>query len=429
MRILVLCAILSLTKKGDYANTFYQYLNWLIGTKLMPIKTPKKSISIFLTTRAEGNDNHALEALVESICECAFNIDAVELLVKYDDDDALAELIVKRISQGRLDIKSISGPRGRGYEDIHLGYTSLLPLADPSSDIYICMADDFICVPNWDLALIKSSINIYGSIYIIHQRPHPPSNRKLLSFRRYFPNFGAIKSEDLYVIDEAPAWSASLIKLLGGFGPISFTDLWTLDIEKALGRSGLCITAFLDNEIISRTLNSDIDVQGTKRWKGARARNFSYAESVEYKAVIDQQAKSISAALKSISVTYLVSRFRFFFDTYCANFYSRILFATRLNRFFSKNYTDDIEVLSDVYSVNIIGYKSLFFIVPQSKGCIDGMYLSSLRNISSSSGSIFDILGSPLIEEATESGRRNAVKIVLIKIKVRLHILWRILTK
>ena len=115
-------------------------------------------ISIFITSRVSDNANHGLTELIRSLETNSYNLDQIEVLVKFDDDDDGVKPLLEMLESTKIRTKYKFGPRGRGYEDIHVGYTSLLEFASPKSKIYICMADDFEVVNYWDLALLEAFI-------------------------------------------------------------------------------------------------------------------------------------------------------------------------------------------------------------------------------------------------------------------------------
>ena len=263
------------------------------------------NISIFITSRVSGNANHGLTELIRSLEVNSDNSDQIEVLVKFDDDDDGVAPLLKMLEMTNISTRHTFGPRGRGYEDIHDGYSSLLQFASPESKIYICMADDFEVASHWDTTLREAFCLAKTPYAIVHQRPHPPSERASLGLTKYNPLFDDIDFEDLYIIDEAPAWSADLIKTVGSFGPISFTDLWTKVIEKKLFLRGLNLTYFTENEIAHRKLHPNIDTESSERWLGARKRNFDFAKTLEFKAKIDENMASITKALMKNPMNYL----------------------------------------------------------------------------------------------------------------------------
>lgn len=259
------------------------------------MKNQKINISIFVTSRIAGNKNSNLEKLVTSIRDQSFSTSDIEILVKFDDDDRLANDVISKIKKFDITIKYAFGPRKRGYIDIHHGYSQLIPKADNNSKIFICMADDFIVKKNWDIEYRKFIHKCNREFFIIHQRPHPYSDRNFIKLSKYNTGYYGDSWGDIYIIDEAPAWSASLIRLINNFGPISFTDLFTLDLEAKLGEKKINITYFTSNETIYRTLHKDIDIPGTQRWNNDREINMKFAHSENF----NYQMKEISELILS----------------------------------------------------------------------------------------------------------------------------------
>lgn len=343
----------------------------------------KPFISIFVTSRIDGNDNSALLSLIESLEKSTYNINSVELLVKFDDDDYKAKKIISKLSNRILRVIYIFGKRHRGYEDIHIGYTSLIPFANQSSHIYCCMADDMVVRDNWDVLLKNAYKKTKGKYFIIHQRPHPPSNRIFLTKYKENSNFDYIPWRDLYIIDEAPCWSASLIRAVQGFGPISFTDLWTLVLEKKLLSKRLNITYFTDSEIIYRKLHKKIDYEGTKRWNGPRLRNFDYADSSSFDWMVNKNVSNIILALK-LDKMYFYARIRFLLF-----FFVRLIKKIHLSLpvilpLFSEFHGLTPTIMFSTRHNNIVGFNHRFYVVPKRMGPInfteDEEKLSSLKS-------------------------------------------------
>jgi hypothetical protein len=321
-------------------------------------------ISIFITSRVSGNKNHGLKELLKTLAKNTSE-SQYEVLVKFDDNDPDADDVIDTLSQFDLTIKHLKGPQGRGYEDIHEGYTSLIPLANPNSSIFICMADDFVVVPNWDVTLRKAFQKFSGEMCIVHQRPHPPSNRNSVGVFPHNPTFSNVPFADLYIIDEAPAWSADLIRMIGSFGPISFTDLWTLVIEKELYKNRIYITGFTESEIIYRKLHEEIDFVNTERWNGARKRNFDYAKSIDFEEQIKDNIKKIieyynERPIKRLASLY--SYFRVLFGCFIYNFWCHI---------FKMTYEKDPKLIDVLGDKNIVKLGYVFYCVPQSLGSFD----------------------------------------------------------
>ena len=87
-------------------------------------------ISLLITSRIEGNPNWGLSNLLDGLKEKSSNYDNFEVLVKFDSDDRLVPEFVRTLDQYPFAIKHLIEPRGRGYIDIHIGYTRVMSLAD-----------------------------------------------------------------------------------------------------------------------------------------------------------------------------------------------------------------------------------------------------------------------------------------------------------
>ena len=277
-------------------------------------------ISVIVTSRVEGNVNHNLKELIRSIAEHSRTPEQVEVLIKFDYDDYQSDPLVREIQDMEypFEIKSCLGPRGKGYTDIHRGYNQLLPIISQKTKIVIAMADDFRAERDWDNAL-RNAAQDAGDYFIIHQRSHPVP-KKLFNERYNLGTPGINKfdmshdmfdGEDLYIIDEAPAWSKKLIDIcqmhrnlftdvqwnFEGVFPVSFTDAWTLCLEYCLWHNyQINITRFLPELFISRK-TCEVDQPGNDRWHTDRKNNFDYIKSEDFKLCVSYQAEQIAKAL------------------------------------------------------------------------------------------------------------------------------------
>jgi hypothetical protein len=271
-------------------------------------------ISIFITSRVKDNINSNIEKLVNSLIKYSTSIDNFELLIKYDSDDDKAHKKIDFLKSIKINFKYIFGEKNRGYIDIHKGYNSLIPLASNNSLLFTCFADDFeICLNNWDSKLIDLVKKINSEYFIIHQRPHPPTSRLSFFKIKYYPFYDINNFSDLYIIDEAPMWSPKLIKTIGSFGGVSFTDAYTLYIENILSNKyKMNMTYFTKKEIIYRNLNKNVDSEIAPRWLTDRKYNFNYINSDKFKDDTEFEVKKIILALNKNLFFFYKSRYLFY---------------------------------------------------------------------------------------------------------------------
>lgn len=291
-------------------------------------------ISIFVCSRINGNKNSKLLGLVESLIKNSNSVNNYELLVKFDDDDNEAFSAIKKIEKLPVNFSYLFGKRERGYIDIHKGYASLIKIANPKFKIYTCFADDFIVIQkNWDLEVLKLYKNINLKYFIIHQRPHPPQRDQpsdgldnSLNKNLFFKKFKFRKSfnpnylEDLYVIDEAPMWSAELIKLLNSFGTVSFTDAWTLVFQNYLfAKYKVNITYFTNKEIIYRNLLDEIDGKKSKRWSSDRKFNFNFIKSDKFIFDTQNEVDKVFSQINKSQQEFIRARLKYLYEVYFKN--------------------------------------------------------------------------------------------------------------
>jgi len=257
--------------------------------------------SIIVTSRVQGNKNHRLPILLDTLKENTREINDIEVLIKYDDDDEHAHDLYHRIYGSAWEkypfkMKQIFGKRGRGYIDIHKGYNSLLKFVSNETKIIVAMADDFTVEKDWDIKM-DDCVKDAGDYFIIHQRPHPPITRPNFSHEKFDVSYNPFYSEDLHIIDEAPAWSKALIDAVKDF-PLSFTDAWTLCVERVLWfKHDIRLTRFTDGLIINR-YTSEVDQPENDRWNTDRKTNFDYMKTQEFRNIIEEQSQRIAEAMK-----------------------------------------------------------------------------------------------------------------------------------
>lgn len=267
-------------------------------------------ISILVTSRVQGNINHALVKLLDSLEKNSYNPFGFEVLVKFDYDDEEATYAIGNLNLMKysFDIKFCRGERGRGYIDIHHGYNQLLTMLNPESIVVGAMADDFVVLKNWDRDLLEA-IEGAGDYFIVHQRTHPylkMENGKGWCFRpdpevhKFYMDTDMFDAENLHVVDEAPFWSRGLLKEFQDMGdcfPISFTDAWTICLEWVLWNEyKQNITKFMPGVKISR-VTCDVDQPGHPRWDTDRRWNFDYIKSNEYRKIIFAQSERVNECL------------------------------------------------------------------------------------------------------------------------------------
>lgn len=265
-------------------------------------------ISLIVCSRISGNKNSQLDELISSLVEHTRKPENVELLIKFDnDDDTFGAIQWIQGEQVPFAVRFINGPREDGYTSIHHGYSALLKIANEKSRIVGAVADDMKCImPGWDLLLEKKTA--MEDFFFVHGRPHPltaypkglnPSLRTIDNTPEPFNvSYTIEKMADLYVIDEAPFWSRHLLRACGDDFLVSFTDCWTLALEKVLfDNHAMNITRFTPM-LFSRKVNKDIDtVLNTHRWFAEREKNFKYIASKAFASRLSDQAASVAEGI------------------------------------------------------------------------------------------------------------------------------------
>jgi len=261
-------------------------------------------ISLLVCSRISGNKNWSLLNLLDSLKQMSTNYENFEVLVKFDSDDKKVRRVLPKLDTYPFKIKHIIEPRGRGYLDLHVFYNRLFSQVDERSVVIGAVADDFEIIQlGWD-EIILSKTNVFpDQIFMIHGRPHPPLQRDNYETQKFYLDFDINSLEDLEIIDEPPMWSRKLLDICGGFGHISFTDVWTLMLEYFLfHRCGINRTIFLEQPIIYRRPNQIID---QRRWWTDRAPNFAFVRSSFHKTLVEQQALNIYSYIKMSELSAL----------------------------------------------------------------------------------------------------------------------------
>lgn len=253
--------------------------------------------------------NFGLFNLLDSLRKMSSNYNNFEVLVKFDNDDKEVSKVLPKLSTYPFKIKYLIEPRGRGYIDLHVFYNRLFSIVDERSIVIGAMGDDFeIIEKDWDELILSKTKAFTDGIYVIHGRPHPPYQRENYEKQQFFLDYDIDQSEDLEIIDEAPLWGRKLLNICGGFGHLSFTDLWTLMLEYYLfHRCNVNRTLFLGQPFVHRIQNAKVDLHVGSRWTNDRANNFAFARSSWYKTIVEYQALNVFSHIKLNELSLLPS--------------------------------------------------------------------------------------------------------------------------
>lgn len=197
-------------------------------------------ISLILCCRITGNVNSDLINVLNNINKKAHNINNFEILIKFDNDDEEAKLLLDKLPKNT---KYIFGDRLRGYEDLHVFYEQLYAISNKSHELIWAITDDFdVFEDNWDAKMLKSYKKYNGKTVILrlgklirlHRMTYPPKK-----------------------IDSWPVWTRKWLEC-AGFGPFLLVDVWTAILEYLL---------FRDHNIDNRILVKPFNYQ--RRWNEA----------------------------------------------------------------------------------------------------------------------------------------------------------------
>ena len=334
-------------------------------------------ISIFIASRKSGNSNSNLFKLLQDIQDKTKKLGKIEVLIRIDNDDKNYEQDIQEFSKKMcFKIKTLQGEKLAGYLSLHIFYKELIPLADPKSKIFICFADDFLVEKNWDLMIHKViSKFIKPRYFIVHQKPHPPSNRPfadLFKFTR-LPNEEVF--EELDGVDEAPAWSASLIHAFKNFGPVAATDSWTVSLERRLQEKKLNITYFTKTPIIERVLDENIDSPKGERWHTQRKNIFSAMSSDSFDSEVSNSVEVVVNEINTDFFDNIISKTRYFlYSEFIEKIKSDFVMKNlRYLKYVSASATGSFSpaIVFQLKRHNIVAHQDYFYLIPQSSGEIN----------------------------------------------------------
>lgn len=256
--------------------------------------------SAILTSRIEGNGDSRLIGLLDSIEKNSHTPTSFEVLIKFDNDDKEACKLVSKFPEYSFKINHIFDERGRGAMDFHIGYTTLLSIANPNTVFFVTLADDFVVKKDWDLTLF-SKLDIMGK---------EPKSKKWVLYNKIeedifllqhspYPNnleFDKNNIENVTGLEIAPAFSKKLIYLCGGFGYMSFTDAWVVLLQHELKHvHNVDITTFTDKEYVERLpQGTGMTVLEQANRNGQRLCNFNLMKTKFYQDTIKTQAEVLA---------------------------------------------------------------------------------------------------------------------------------------
>jgi phenolic acid decarboxylase len=253
-------------------------------------------IALLVTSRIEGNPNWGLPNLLDSLVDHSANYRNFEVLVKFDSCDSKVASYLPQLKKYPFAVKHIVEPRGRGYIDIHIGYTRAMMLADKRVTVMGAYADDFVATRHhWDATVLAETKHFEDDIYLIHQRPHPCYYRPNFQEQPFYPHFNLDHIDEMAVVDEGPFWSRKLLEICGGLGHVSFTDVWTVFLQWFLYHDfGINRTRFLKEPQIHRVLHDAVDTRQADRWESDRRINFEFIAGQFYRNMVKKQARNVA---------------------------------------------------------------------------------------------------------------------------------------
>jgi hypothetical protein len=142
----------------------------LIRASLSEKSYPDGSIiTITFGSRKFGNIDNRLVLFMDSFLEVTHYPKRVEILIKIDDDDDLLFFYwIKRKYSERVNVRFFLGPRGRGYEDMHIWHHELISYRNPAAKLHYILTDDAVFeFRHWDDRLLSLLEKRGGDTYFI----------------------------------------------------------------------------------------------------------------------------------------------------------------------------------------------------------------------------------------------------------------------
>lgn len=132
---------------------------------------PNNPISLLVSSRELDRKNPGnLNVLLTSLKHSLHNVENVEVIFKFDEDDTIIEnqLHYAASNNPELSIKYFFSPR-YGYLGLHKAYYECIECLNDKSYIIIPMADDFIFKKNsyWDKFLLDKTANLTDKPFIV----------------------------------------------------------------------------------------------------------------------------------------------------------------------------------------------------------------------------------------------------------------------
>jgi hypothetical protein len=221
---------------------------------------PNNQISIIISSRELDRKNPGdLNKLLSSLKKSLYNINNIEVIFKFDDDDYLIEnKLVEAVSNNpEINIKYFFSPK-YGYLGLHKAYIEALEIIDFNSYIIIIVADDFSFTENsnWDKELLEKTNLLKTEPFLVQD---------------------ATKIGEMHDI---PVFSKKIIELVGIGNSLS-VDSWLVDLCKTYLEFNLNDYIITLPEFTQRQL-CKFDFSH-ERWNVEREQLMQYLDSKEYK--------------------------------------------------------------------------------------------------------------------------------------------------
>ena len=282
-------------------------------------------LSVILGSRYQGNEDHALIRLLNSLEECGANKKNCEVLIKFDSDEEKYGLLPSQSTLSKLTnftIKKFVYERGEGRDSLQNDYTYLFSQRNPASKFVLIASDDFVFEKKGFIDQILAIEDEYAIVSHIslcshewkpeffrsqHLLCHSPQekSRKAIDVALNRKNETEKSPVPIMCLREMgaglPCFSVKLVETVSGFGFQPNVDNWAISIAVAL-RDLFEVNVWHSIGEYWRRFGAGLDFQDRRQKKSfnnmivghsSLTNNVGYSENPYYYNLLLQQVKNI----------------------------------------------------------------------------------------------------------------------------------------
>lgn len=221
----------------------------------------------------------------QSIIDHASNRENIEILIKFDDDQNLADAlkVIEDYQKQGLKIKHIVTPKGRGFQYLSYFLLDLLFISDSDSELLAIQSIDmrYIC-KDFDKILIEASQKYQDGMFVIHPNDVFDLKNEITDINKAVQH-----------VEKFPFWSRKWIEIQGNFGYNSFMDGYTALVEYLLFKEhGIDRRIGINTKLVEETHGDEAVV--SQYWQGPRKKAMEIHLSPQSIAFAKQAAKNLA---------------------------------------------------------------------------------------------------------------------------------------